>query len=130
MLSNLLRRRYLLALPVVLALVAGLPWDCAAQEHDHGKEEKPAAVDHKHDHDAPKDGAHPAKKKEPSAMEHVLDTEIWHLFDTVWPQHIHLPAIPLPFGYEFQITKFMVLEVIAALLVIAVYVPLAQRLKS
>src|SRR5262249_19079838 len=46
---------------------------------------------------------------------------------------IPLPAIPLPFGYEFQITKFMVLEVVAALIILGIYVwpgRLAQRLRT
>ena len=63
--------------------------------------------------------------KKPSAVEHVLDEkQHWHFFDSV-------PPIPLPpkiFG--FQITKFMILELIAALLVIAIYVPLARRLRN
>ena len=62
-------------------------------------------------------------KEEPSALEHVLDSEKWHLFDSIDP-------IPLPKILGFQITKFMVLEVIAALLIVAVYVPLARRLQT
>jgi F-type H+-transporting ATPase subunit a len=46
---------------------------------------------------------------------------------------IPLPAIPLPFGHHFQITKFMVLELIVALVIIGIYVwpgRLAQRLAT
>src|SRR5262249_34171717 len=41
-----------------------------------------------------------------------------------------LPRIPYPWGGGFQITKFMVLELIAALLIIAIYVPLTRRITA
>lgn len=103
----------------------------AAPEGAHAvKGDHPHAPDaHGHEgakkHDDHKAEAH----KEPSALDHVLDTQDWHFFDTLWPGHVHLPTIPLPFGMQFRITKFMVLELIAALLVIAVYVPLARRVR-
>lgn len=53
-------------------------------------------------------------------LEHVLDTGHWHLFETQhWSFH-------LPFG----LTKFMVLELLAAALVIAIYVPMARRAQT
>ncbi len=50
-----------------------------------------------------------------------------NLFDEpkVWP----LPSFEL-FDHEFHITKFMILQVVAALLVILIYVPLARRIKN
>jgi F-type H+-transporting ATPase subunit a len=59
---------------------------------------------------------------EPSAIEHVQDTKVWELFHGV---EIHLPNI-----FGFQITKFMILELLAAGLVLAVYIPLARRVRT
>jgi F-type H+-transporting ATPase subunit a len=80
-----------------------------------------------------KEGAHqgltPDIKEGPeaekSALEHVLDSSDVELFESFGPGHIHLPKI-----LGLQITKFMVLEVIAALLIVAVYVPLAWRVRN
>src|SRR5437764_9081890 len=58
-----------------------------------------------------------------SAAEHVQDSQHIHLFEGV---SIDLPYIPL-FGYDFQITKFMVLELLAALLAMAIFIPLCRR---
>jgi F-type H+-transporting ATPase subunit a len=68
----------------------------------------------------------PAKEEGPKALEHVLDdpTGGWHLFNVVGPKEIHLKP-----RLGFQITKFMVLEVISALLVAAIYIPMARRLQ-
>jgi F-type H+-transporting ATPase subunit a len=65
-------------------------------------------------------------------MEHVQDTEGFHLFHEIFggfnvPM---LPGIPIGGGYYIHITKFMVLEVVAALLIIAIYVPLAKRIRD
>lgn len=55
-------------------------------------------------------------------LEHVLDTDSWH-FILNW--HLHLPKIgPL------QITKYMVLELVAAGLILAIFVPIAKRAKD
>jgi F-type H+-transporting ATPase subunit a len=59
-------------------------------------------------------------------FEHVMDTPTWHFFDS-FNLHVHLPRIHLPLYGDFQITKFMVLEVLAAILIIVIYVPLARR---
>jgi len=54
-------------------------------------------------------------------FEHVMDQPTWHFLESLgW--EFHLPRIG-----SFQITKFMVLEVMAALAVIAIYVPMARR---
>jgi F-type H+-transporting ATPase subunit a len=65
----------------------------------------------------------PASKKEPDAIEHVTDTQDWHFFEAF---HVHL-LLPTIFG--FPITKFMILELIAAGAICAIYIPLARRLE-
>lgn len=52
-------------------------------------------------------------------FEHVQDTPHWHLLES-----LHL-GFHLPFG-----TKFMVLELIAAGLVLAIFIPLARRAQT
>ncbi len=60
---------------------------------------------------------------------------LWYLLPESWragqphPGVVVLPQVRL-FGFELQITKFMVLEVIAALLMIAIFVPMASRLRT
>jgi F-type H+-transporting ATPase subunit a len=58
------------------------------------------------------------------AGSHVQDATYFHF---PFGQHVALPSIDL-FGYQFQITKFMVLEVVAALLMLVVFIPLARRI--
>jgi F-type H+-transporting ATPase subunit a len=58
-------------------------------------------------------------------LEHVLDQTEWVIFESLgisW----QLPSFTL-FGHKFQVTKFMILELIAAGLIIAIFVPLARR---
>jgi F-type H+-transporting ATPase subunit a len=90
--------------------------DLKAHPEDHKDEPKHNTDDHQHG------GGH----HQPTAMEHVLDSNEFELFMSFGPKHIELPNI---FGV-FQITKFMVLEIIAALLVIAIYVPLARKVQT
>jgi F-type H+-transporting ATPase subunit a len=63
-------------------------------------------------------------------IEHVADTKYWHIFDEIGGGL----SIPLPtfniFGYHFAVTKFMLLELIAAILAIAIFVPLCRRASS
>ncbi|NLY02074.1 MAG: F0F1 ATP synthase subunit A [Rhodopirellula sp.] len=56
------------------------------------------------------------------AGSHVQDATSFHF---PFGEHIDLPQI-----YGFQITKFMVLEVVAALLMLMLFVPLARRMAS
>src|SRR5712675_171018 len=62
-----------------------------------------------------------------SAAEHVKDANEIHVTDALFGGW----SIPLPpinvFGYEFQITKFMVLELVAAILAVVIFVPLCRR---
>src|SRR5260370_10435586 len=55
-----------------------------------------------------------------SPFEHVMDTQEWHFFESLGLT-IHLPGF---------LTKFMILELIAAGLIVAIYVPLARRVQS
>ncbi len=73
---------------------------------------------------------------------HVKDSTAFHIPGILWdylpvwmkgaPEVQHRGSIPLPavdlFGYHLQITKFMVLEVVAAVLMILIFVPLAWRM--
>ena len=90
----------------------------------------PARAEHEKS-ETQKLAADPMFPKDPEALEHVIDDEngTWELFFIIHPHHIHLPKITIG-KYQFQITKFMVLEVIASLLVLMVYIPLARRLQS
>jgi F-type H+-transporting ATPase subunit a len=90
--------------------------------------EEPAPV-HAGPHDADASTPHAGEEK-PSAMEEVLDNPEgeWDIFKT-FGLVIHLPRIWIPgIGY-FQITKYMVVELIAALIIAALYIPLARRLR-
>jgi F-type H+-transporting ATPase subunit a len=103
----------------VVVIAAVLAWAgptaAARAAQDGAGEKKPGAKK------TEKDGGH----EKHSALEHVSDQQKeWKFFDT-----IGVP-VPLPKIFGFQITLFMVLEVIAALLVIAIYVPMARRLQS
>ncbi len=68
----------------------------------------------------------------PNAFHHVLDSKRWEFFDRLFgePVEWNLPAVHLPWGGYFQITKFMVLELIAAGLILLIYIPLARRATS
>jgi F-type H+-transporting ATPase subunit a len=65
-------------------------------------------------------------------MEHVQDSTTWHLFNELFGGlALDLSTYALHIGgYEFHLTKFMILEVVAAVLIIAIYVPLAKRIRS
>jgi F-type H+-transporting ATPase subunit a len=70
----------------------------------------------------------------PDPMHHVQDAkDRWVIFERLLDGDgvaILLPG-PLRLGeYEFSITRFMVLEVIAALILILIYVPLARKIAT
>jgi F-type H+-transporting ATPase subunit a len=73
-----------------------------------------------------------AHEHTPNAFHHVLDTGRWEFFDRLFsnPVEWQLPQFPLPWGGEFQVTKFMVLELIAAALILLIYIPLSRRASS
>jgi len=64
---------------------------------------------------------------------HVRDSNFFEFpqfFDSIFGGHqFHLPVINL-FGYELQLTKFMVLQVIAGLLTLLIFGDLARRLRT
>jgi F-type H+-transporting ATPase subunit a len=79
------------------------------------------------------------------AGQHVADSTSFHVPQVLWdylPVAIrgeHPGSIPLPyfgtvelFGHqvELQLTKFMVLEAVAALLMLAIFIPLARRIAT
>ncbi|HYV36914.1 MAG TPA: F0F1 ATP synthase subunit A [Gemmataceae bacterium] len=75
----------------------------------------------------------PAKSEahhEPNAIHHVMDsTDEWEILTF---KHV---AIKLPlgfnlFGIHFYISKFVILEIIAALLICAIYIPLANKVRN
>jgi F-type H+-transporting ATPase subunit a len=77
------------------------------------------------------------KEEKKEGTEHVSDSPEWEFIEAFgWKWH--LPPIPgfqfTLFGWHFdtsfQLTKFMVMEVIAAGLIMAIYIPLARRLSS
>lgn len=112
-----------LGLWVLIGLIVGLAnvWAWAADDAPAGTPmpNKPAAekkadhADHADDH-----GHH-----EFDAMSHVRDAKEFEFFGSFGPKAWHLPKI-----LGIQITKFMVLQVIAALLIVIIYIPLAWRL--
>lgn len=73
---------------------------------------------------------------------HVKDATSFHVPGILWdhlpmwikgaPELQHRGSIPLPaidlFGYHLQVTKFMVLEVVAAVLMLLIFIPLAWRM--
>jgi len=75
--------------------------------------------------DAGGGSASPSPHGEPNALEHVNDSkEHWHLFESFGP------TLRLPQFLGFRITKFMLLELIAAGLIVAIYAPLTRHLQS
>jgi len=61
--------------------------------------------------------------EKPNPFEHVMDAKDWHFSDIFRP-------IPLLEIGPFKLTKFMVLELVAAGLILLIYIPLARRLRS
>jgi F-type H+-transporting ATPase subunit a len=63
-------------------------------------------------------------------LDHVLDSHEWALFETLglkWTlPKIHIPIL----DYDLQITRFMVLQLIACAIVAAIYIPLARRIRT
>ena len=61
----------------------------------------------------------------PDPLDHVLDDPQgnWEIFERLFGGfHLELPKI-----FGFQITKFMVLELLAAILIAAIFIPLCRR---
>jgi F-type H+-transporting ATPase subunit a len=115
----------ILALTLIVAALVLLPRVVSAGPQHHEPDHPPA------DKHAPEHGGNDAHHeehaahKEMTATDHVSDSNEFHLFMSIWPHSIHLPNI-----FGFQITKFMVLELIAAGLILIFYIPLAIRARS
>src|SRR5262249_49735042 len=72
-------------------------------------------------------------------MDHVLDTRndpsqsAWTIFDSLFGG-FEVPLLYVPDffgpGHPLRITKFMILELVAAVLVLLIYIPLARKMKS
>ena len=59
-----------------------------------------------------------------SAFDHVMDTKHWEILESQhW--HFYLPKVG-----PFQITKFMIMELLAAALIFLIYVPIARRART
>jgi F-type H+-transporting ATPase subunit a len=116
MLSLMVRLRLV---PILCSFA--LLWPTAARADDVAEKVAAAAEKEAHEHVA---------HNEPSAMDHVMDSDYLHILDN--PESFGLPAVlghlPLPNIFGFQITKFMFLEALAALLIVIIYVPIARRL--
>jgi F-type H+-transporting ATPase subunit a len=64
----------------------------------------------------------------PGPFEHVMDsTKHWHLFESVG--RVQSWELPIIFGTH-RLTKFMILELVAAIVILVIYVPLARQLQS
>jgi F-type H+-transporting ATPase subunit a len=72
----------------------------------------------------------------PDPFEHVMDSpasgDKWEFFNAAFGRPIewHLPGFDINIGsfhHHFQLTKFMLLELVAAALILLIYIPLARR---
>jgi F-type H+-transporting ATPase subunit a len=57
-------------------------------------------------------------------LEHAMDH---FTVELPWGRVVDLPKIPLPGGHVFEVTRFMVMEVVAASLIILIMIPLARH---
>ena len=62
-------------------------------------------------------------------QEHVQDTTgNWPLFHDIIPGGLSIRLLDLhPYGIPFTLTRFMLLELLAAGLIIAIFIPIARR---
>jgi F-type H+-transporting ATPase subunit a len=90
----------------------------AAEEHHHHAPNPIDEVQDTGDPWAPRTGEH-----------------VWPFFEDLFGEPVvwHLPVIDfnvIGIPYKFHVTKFMILELIAALLIILIYVPLARKIRD
>src|SRR5215472_13501919 len=67
---------------------------------------------------------------DPHPFEHVTDTQTWEFFNAAFGDKVEwpIPGFDIPFtSHHFQLTKFMILELVAAALILLIYVPLCRR---
>lgn len=66
----------------------------------------------------------------PDPLHHVQDTnDKWDFFHSLMDFSVALPKVNIA-GYEVQVTKFMILEVVAAILILLIYLPIARRART
>jgi F-type H+-transporting ATPase subunit a len=71
----------------------------------------------------------------PDPIEHVVDSPHWEFFTRLFGTgesdavELKLPGFDI-FGHHFQVTKYMILELIAALLIVIIFLPIARRIKT
>jgi F-type H+-transporting ATPase subunit a len=63
-----------------------------------------------------------------SALDHVMDGFIWH-FVEIWHFHVPLPYFRVG-HHEFGLTKYSILMMVAAGLILWIYLPLAKKIKN
>jgi F-type H+-transporting ATPase subunit a len=71
-----------------------------------------------------------ADHHDPNAFHHVMDSKTtWELFDRFFgdPVEIRLPYLGAFFGHDVYLTKYMLLELLVAALVLAIFIPICRR---
>jgi F-type H+-transporting ATPase subunit a len=60
-----------------------------------------------------------------------MDTRRWEFFESLFGDKIEweLPSVHF-FNYDLRLTKFMILELVAAILILLVYIPIARRARN
>ncbi len=60
-----------------------------------------------------------------------MDTRRWQFFEFLFSDTVEweLPTVHL-FGYELRLTKFMILELVAAALILLIFIPIARRARD
>jgi F-type H+-transporting ATPase subunit a len=73
-----------------------------------------------------------AEEETKDSLGHVMDSDEIELFESFGPRSIHVALFHYHlFGMEYAFpTKFMLLELLAAVLIVAFYIPMAIRLRS
>lgn len=67
---------------------------------------------------------------EPDVWHHVQDAKEWSFFDRLTGS-IKLDALTIDLGFhQFHLTKFMILQLMAAGLILLIYIPIAKRARS
>jgi F-type H+-transporting ATPase subunit a len=70
-----------------------------------------------------------AEQHAPDPFEHVSDTKNWVFFESLFGHEVELPLPYLfsVFGHRVYLTKFMILELLAAALILAIFIPISRR---
>jgi len=64
-----------------------------------------------------------------SALDHVLDGYVWTLIDT-FDLTIYLPYVTFDDGHKFGISRYTILMILAAGLILCIYLPLAKKIQT